>query len=217
VNFFKYLLAVFLCVSSMIFADVFQVNKTIINKLRENRVRLVVLFCFESKNNQLNIVTSSLSPGYSLTPCGLTELSDVASTLALLNISHIYTSPCFRAQQSASLLGIEWGLHPAQLTVDFKLRMQSFGDAEEESYPLYQRRFASTEHMLKGNPPNGESGLSVFNRTQDALWSVANLHHNTTILLVTHAFNYCHVAKCLTGQFVPVPTTGKFAVYDFNR
>ena len=54
--------------------------------------------------------------------------------------------------------------------------------------------------MLEGNAPGGEPGQCVFQRSREFLWRIANKSEKT-ILVVTHAFNLCHINMCLTGEF----------------
>lgn len=210
------LFLLFMSICSVVFGSDFQKNTELINALTQNNVRLIVLCNYQGTNNVLDIVTSSHSPGYELTIKGLRDLNNAIPALSILNISHIYTAPAFRTQQTTNLIGKAFQLPPNHLHVDSRLKMQNFGDAEGIDYDLYKQLFSGLEDMLEGTPNNGESGLSVFNRVQDFLFSLTGLQ-NQTVLIVTHAFNYCHIAKCLKGKFGDVPSPGKRAVYDFNN
>lgn len=215
----KKILGIFfaLCISlfSTIQAD-FKMNSDLINKLKKNNVRLVVLCNFEGTNNVLNIVTSTRSPGHELTSAGLAALNDTIPLLETQHITAICTAPAFRAQQSANLLGKAFGLTVNKIIPDNRLGMQNFGTAEGDDYDAYKTLFTSLEDMLENTPPGGESGRSVFNRAQAFLEDVAKFQ-NQTILVITHAFNYCHISKCLTGQFNQVPAPGIYFIYDFNQ
>lgn len=193
----------------------FETNTDLINKLKTNNVRLVVLCNFQGVNNVLDIVTSSRSPGYELTSAGLAALNDTIPLLETQNIAAIFTAPAFRAQQSTNFLGKAFGLTVDKMTPDTRLGMQNFGTAEGYDYDIYKTLFSSLENMFEGTPPGGESGLSVFNRAQSFLTDIAKFQ-NQTILVITHAFNYCHISKCLTGKFNQVPAPGTYVIYDFN-
>ena len=206
--------AFFLC--SFAFADVFEKNERLVEVLKQNNIRIVVLCNFQGTNNVMDIVTSSRSPLYELTSYGLALLTDTIPVLEVENISHIYSNPAFRAEQTASLLGKAFRLLPEQVSIDSRLSMQSFGAAEGEDYDAYKARFTSQVDMLEGMPENGESGTAVFNRLQDFLISLEILQ-NQTVLIITHAFNYCHMSKCLTGKYGNIPSPGTFKVYDFNQ
>lgn len=210
------LFLLFMSIFSTIVAKDFQKNTQLVDTFKCNNLRIVVLCSFQGTNNVLDIVTSSPSPGYALTHYGIAMLIDSLSVLAPLNITHIYSSPTFRTQQSTSLIGNGLGLDPSQLSIDVRLAIQNFGSAEGEDYDLYKARFTSEQDMFENTPENGESGLSVFNRTESFLSSLDSLQ-NQTILIVTHGFNFCHISKCLTGKYKNVPPTGTFVIYDFKN
>lgn len=207
-----------LCISmfSTLLAKDFEKNVELVETLKKNNVRLVVLCNFQGTNNVLDIVTSSRSPGYDLTNYGLATLEDTAPIFAGLNIDHIYTAPAFRAQQSTNLLGKKLGLVPNQLSIDARLGMQNFGSGEGEDYDVYKTRFTSQQDMFEDTPENGEPGISVFTRAEAFLMSLNTLQ-NQTVLIITHAFNYCHISKCLTGKYGMIPAPGTYIIYDFSE
>lgn len=201
---------------SPIFADRFERNIDLITRFKSNNLKLIILCNFPGTNNIQDIVTSSRSPGYELTNLGLSMLQDVVHGFRQEQISHIYCAPTFRAQQTTNLIGKALNLVPSQLTVDSLLGMQNFGSAEGEDYDAYKARFSGLEDMLESTPPNGESGFSVFNRTESFLENLSTLE-NQTVLIVTHAFNCCHFQKCLTGKFGQIPAPGTYVIHDFRK
>lgn len=211
----SFLLFISIFCFSMANAACFDQNASLVNKFAANNVRLIVLCNFQGTNNVLNIVTASRSPGYALTNDGLATLQDKLPILASLNISMIYTAPAYRAQQTTNLLGTAFNLTPAQLIPESRLGMQNFGDWEGQNYNVYKANYVSQEDMLQNTPRNGESGCAVFTRTENFLNTLTD-KQNQTILIITHAFNFCHISKCLTGKFGNVPAPGKFKVYDFT-
>jgi broad specificity phosphatase PhoE len=208
------LLALFVTLSSLVYADCFEKDDGLVAGLKSKNLRLVVLCNFQGLNNQLDIVTSNPTPGYALTNQGVGKLQQVKPHLAALNITTIYTPSAFRCQQSTYYLGSAFALPPSALVVDFRLRMQNFGMAEGEDYDIYKSHFLSFEDMLMGTPPDGEDGCSVYNRTRSFLNSLLENHQNETILIITHAFNYCHISNLLTGSFEEVPSPGKYKIYE---
>lgn len=214
-NILKYFLLFLFSFNSMLFASEFKKNEELVDILKIKNVRIAVLCNFQGTNNALSIITSSRSPAYELTNLGLAVLNDTIPFLETLEISHIYSTPAFRAQQTTNLLGKAFNLRPTQLSLDARLAMQNFGEAENQDYTQYKERYNSTQEMLEGTPPKGEPGISVFNRAQDFLQSLTSIE-NQTVLIVTHAFNYCHISKCLTGKYGPIPSPGTYALYDFN-
>ena len=201
---------------SVVQATCFEKDVELLEKLTANHVRLVVLCNFQGLNNALNIVTSSRSPGYDLTPNGLADLKNETPILALYNISTIYTAPAFRALQTTNLLGKAFNLPPSQLIPDARLGMQNFGSAEGLNYTLYKQLFDSEKEMLEEGVADGESGCAVFTRIQAFLNSLAN-QNDQTLLIITHAFNFCHISKCLTGKYGQIPSPGTYRVYQFSK
>ena len=214
-NGLKYLCFVFTFMCSLVHADCFDKDTALVNKLRAKNIKIIVLYNFESTNNVLNIVAANRSPYYCLTANGLANIQKDIPLFLVQNISRICTAPSFRTQQTTNLLGAAFNLHALNLVVDPRLGMQNFGDFEGTNYNVYKESFGSEEDMLQGTPPNGESGCAVFQRTDDFLNSLL-VYKNQTILIVSHAFNYCHICKVLTGEFPPIPTPGKFHIYDFT-
>ncbi|HEV8051173.1 MAG TPA: histidine phosphatase family protein [Parachlamydiaceae bacterium] len=210
------LFILFTSLFSGVYGEGFKKNTALVDALKAKNIRLVVLCNFRGTNNIEDIITSSNSPAYEITSSGLQLLDDTAPILAKYDISHIYVSMEFRVQQTANLLGKALGLAPDQLSLDPRLRMQHFGNAEGEDYDLYKARFDSKKEMLESAPKNGEAGIKVFKRTQDFLLTLKNLNEGETVLIVTHAFNFCHIAKCLTGKYNQVVSPGTFVVYDFQ-
>ncbi len=209
------LFVLFISLFSTLFADGFQQNKELIETFKANNIRIILLCNFQGTNNILDIVTSSRSPGYELTNSGLATLQDTSVALESQNITRIYTAPAYRAQQTTNYLGKAFQLTPNQLVIDTRLGMQNFGSSEGEDYDVYKLHFTSEKNMFEGTPPNGEAGIAVFNRSQSLLLSLADFE-NQTILIVTHAFNFCHLSKCLSGKYGNIPSPGTFIVYDFN-
>jgi broad specificity phosphatase PhoE len=177
--------------------------------------KLIVIRQAESLNNQLGIVTSSKSPGYALTRWGKTLSKETAKGLSHKNVTILYTSPVYRAMQSAEIYGIYLNLPPQKLIPDAHLTVQEFGSYETQDFDAYKSLFSSFEAMLEGNAPGGEPGSSVFSRTKDFLCSLAGTP-DQTILIITHAFNFCHIRMALTGQFGDLPAPGEHIIYDYT-
>jgi broad specificity phosphatase PhoE len=205
----------YLLVNFNLWAD-FQQNHQIVRKLQKNNVRLIVLCNFESSDQALGIVTSSRSPAYELTERGIHKLEESVPALLTLNISHIYTSLNFSALQTTCLLGKALELRPFQLFPDPRLVVQDLKCLNGMSYSHYKHLFCSKLDMLESVLPGCEAGITVFNRTQNFLIHLTELE-NQTVLVVCHAFNFCHFSKCLTGDYGPLPLPGTFAIYDFSE
>jgi broad specificity phosphatase PhoE len=212
---FNSLLVFLITLNSLIYGDCFQKNDELIETFRSNDLKIIVLYTYESTHNVLDIVTSSRSPGFCLTAKGQQDLQDSVPVLSTQNITSIYTALTFRAQQATNLLGIALSLQPAALKIDSRLGVQNLGDYSGMDFNMYKIRFGSVANLLQGTPPNGESGCALYTRTNEFLESLAGLQ-NQTVLVVTHAFNFAHISKILTGQFETLPSPGDFRVYDFT-
>lgn len=196
-------------------ASDFERNLELITTFKENRLRIIVLCNFQGTNNVLDIITSSRSPGYELTSLGLAMIEDLIPIFRPYKVSHIYAAPAFRVQQTTNLLGKALDLVPSQLSLDARLGMQNFGSAEGDDYDDYKARFTGLQDMLENTPPNGEAGITVHNRTEDFLTSLNTLE-NQTVMVITHAFNVCHISKILTGKYNNIPSPGTYVIYDFK-
>lgn len=205
----------FVTLSSLSYGDCFEKNNHLINSFRDNNLKIIVLHTYQSTHNILGIVTSSSSPAYCLTPDGIEDLQNNVPILAAENISLIYTSPTFRAQQTTNLLGIALSLSPSALKIDTDLVLQNLGDFDGMDFDLYKESFGSMVDLLTGTPPHGESGHAVYQRTTTFLKKLT-AYQNQTILIVTHGFNFCHISKILTGKFEHLPYPGDIRVYDFT-
>ena len=212
----KFFFCLFISMASVIYGACFDKDTTLIESLAASNIRLVVLCNYQGTNNLLNIVTSSRSPGYNLTEVGLAQLQNTIPTFAAENVSYIFTAPAYRALQSTNLIGNALGLPINHMALDSRLGMQNFGSQEGQNFNAYKLSFGTTPNMLKGTPTGGESGCDVYTRT-DAFLNSLLVYPNETILIITHAFNYCHISNILTGSFGSVPATGTYRVYDFNQ
>ncbi len=197
-------------------ADEFMQDVDLVAKLQENHVRLIVVRQGEAINNAKKIVSSSLSPGYSLTRRGLQQVERMKELFQHEPVSKIFTSPLYRCLQNTQILGASLNLTPDALIVDSRLVIQNFGENERTSYNDYEESFKSKKEMLEAAREGIESGKSVYDRTRDLLWQIANFSENTTIMLITHAFNYCHISKILTGEYGRFPAVAEHIIYDFN-
>ena len=80
-----------------------------------------------------------------------------------------------------------------KVIVDDRLREQDVGIFENHTYLEYEAYFSSPEDRFILAAPQGESGSEVLARTQELLLKIAVDHPNETVLLVTHAYNCCHI------------------------
>lgn len=191
-------------------------DEALIAKLKAQQIRLIICRHPQSVNNGQNIISSSISPGYSLTSRGFQQLAGLVQILLTQGIEVIYTSPLYRTLQTTQYFGELLSLKPEQLIVDERLKCQNFGIYEKMNFNDYRRLYPSRKAMIEAHPPEGEAGLDVLARTSDFLWSIAN-GNEKTVLIVTHAFNFCHIRMCLKGEYKPLPLSGTYNIYDFSK
>ncbi len=201
---------------AMVPVNSFFKDEELVDQLKKNKMKIFVFRHHESINNSQDVVISSRSPGYFITEKGLQNLKDTAQKFTSKGIEAIYTSPLYSSLQATHLMGNILQLPPEKLMLKNRLVIQNFGTYEGRSYEDYKNLFCSFEHMLEGNAPGGEPGQHVFQRSREFLWRIAN-GPEKTILVLTHAFNLCHIHMCLTGEFGNLPVVGEYVVYDFSQ
>jgi broad specificity phosphatase PhoE len=214
---FKLFLFIFILgIFSNVYGHLFEFDDELVEKMKLEKKYLIVQRHFESSNNLLDIVTSNPSPGYALTPAGHQQATIEGEELSQIGISAIYTSPIYRCLQSSELLGKILQLAPNQIYVDPLLTIQSFGNFNGVDYDLYKDQFGSFEAMLTGSINGVEPGSEVFERSRQFLWKIASSDQNV-ILIVTHAFNICHMNMSLKGELGPLIAPGEYLIYDFTQ
>lgn len=194
----------------------FEKDVPLVNKLKENKVRLIVMRQAEANNNTKKIITSARTPGFCLTSKGHKQINDLLPLYLTKDIIKIFTSPLYRCLQSTQLFGEGLDLPIDNLVVDDRLVIQEFGIYERYSYKVYDAMFPTVPSMLEAELEGMESGASVFERTNSFLWHIATNVVDKTVLIVTHAFNYCHISKCLTNSYGRLPYPGSYAIYDYS-
>jgi broad specificity phosphatase PhoE len=195
--------------------DPFNMDQNLVNTLKENKIRLIVMRQPEAINNLEKILSSSRSPGFALTLNGIVQSNDLVPFFSTQNIFKIFTSPLYRCLQTTHLLGENLTISALDLVVDDRLLIQQFGIYEGFPYSVYNALFPTLPAMLEAELEGMESGLEVFQRTNALLWDIANNMVDKTVLIVTHAFNFCHISKCLTDAYGKLPYPGVYAIYDF--
>ncbi len=195
----------------------FKMDQDLVIKFKENKVRLIVMRQAEGNNNTKKIITSSRSPGFCLTLKGVTEIGSLVPFFLKQNIFKIFTSPLYRSLQSTQIFGGGLKLPVYNLIVDERLEIQKFGIYERYKYVVYNALFPTVADMLEADLDGMESGADVYKRTQAFLWHIANNVSNKTILVITHAFNFCHISKCLTDDYGNLPYPASYIIYDFTE
>jgi len=208
----KFLIALLMIVTPL--AADFEMDPNLINALTNKKI--IVIRQSESTNNIQDIVTSSSSPGYHLTPLGRSIIQSQLQEIKGIPLDKVFCSPLYRALQTAEIVGKVFKLTPDQLIPDYHLTMQNFGVFEGYDFDEYKQLFSSQEEMLEGNAAGGELGSLVFERTKSFLYNLSELTE-TTFLVITHAFNFCHIRMCLTGNYGLLPGPGEMQIFDFTK
>ena len=196
--------------------SIFQIDKNLINKLTENKICLIVMRQPEATNNTKKIITSARTPGFSLTPRGNMEINMLRPLFSTLNIFKIFTSPLYRCLQATQMFRESLGLAVDNLVVDDRLVIQEFGIYERYPYSVYNNLFNTVPEMLEATLEGMESGADLFARTNNFLWHIANNVSNETVLVMTHAFNFSHISKALTGEYGRIVHPAEYVIYDFS-
>lgn len=194
----------------------FQKDADLVNLLTAKKMTLIIVRHGEAISNLDDLTTSSRTPGYYLTQKGIEGIQSTAEELADRGISVIYTSPLYRTLQSAQILGKMLHIPPSKQIVDARLAQQNFGVFEGATYQEYKSYFPSSNLLYAQAAPGGESGKTVFERTRNMLWQIAS-NNQKNVLIVTHAFNYGYINKCLTDEFGAFPPLSRYCVFDFNN
>lgn len=192
-----------------------EVDFDLINVIKNNEIRIIVIRHGEALHNVTDVLTSSTSPGIYLTKRGVEQVQNSANKLALEKINKIYVSPVFRTLQTAQLIGIACNIPHTKIAVEDRLREQFFGEFENRSYEEYVAYFSNPENALNGVVPGGEPSSKVFNRTHELLWQIAADHSQETVLLVTHSFNCSLISQCLEESYIEEQEQAEFRIYEF--
>lgn len=200
------------------YADVSLPDKddSLIEQLKSNKIRLIVIRHGESTNTLANRVVSINSPSFLLTSIGMQQTLKLANQLINQNVKAVYCSPLYRTQEVASIFKIILRLKYTQVIVDNRLTLQSFGTYENSLYPVFTSHFQTFEDIFIKAVPGGELGTDVFTRLHKFLLDIAGKHSDATIVIVTHAFNCNHINKCLTGAYGELLTSGDYNIYQFD-
>jgi broad specificity phosphatase PhoE len=190
-------------------------DEGLVEQLKANNIRLVVMRNGKATNNSEDIVVSWRSPNFHLTLGGAVVVQKTAQTLVDDGIEIIYTSPLYRVLNTVQILQDILKLSYLKVIIDERLRQQDFGIFEGSTYHQYKNYFPSSEALYIQGAPGGESGKAIYARTRDLLWKIATSDEKN-VLIVTHAFNIAYINRLLTGDFGQYPELGEYDVFDFS-
>ncbi len=141
----------------------------------------------QAKNNVERILAGRTS-GYPLTELGIKQAEKISDYLEPLNISHIYSSPIERAEQTANIVSKKLNL---SYNIDKRLTEIDMGVF---SGMFYEEMFAKHGNIFlkfyEGHPIVEKNGIETFSsvkkRVIDMVDNCSTKHKDENILLVTH-------------------------------
>jgi isoleucyl-tRNA synthetase len=136
----------------------------------------------EALTNAKGIISAD-SKKYPLTPRGKEEVRKTAKELKKENIDLIFSSPTFRARETAEIIGKELGITPQYAK---ELKEIEFGELEGKSISKYRNFFKSPEEKFYKAPKGGESWQDVKKRIYHFLRKIDAKYQNKKILLISH-------------------------------
>lgn len=188
-------------------------DQDLVNLLQKNNLRLIIMRHGQAVHNLGHLMSSSPSPGIYLTDKGIQQIKESSKKLQNENIALIYVSPIYRAMQTAQWLSMELKIPAQNILIDPRIKEQFFGSYEGLTFDAYEAYFPAPEDVYTGAVPGGESGKEVYARALEFLKSIAEKHHDQTILIVTHAFVFSQMNQALTGSFDDIPGQAEFKIY----
>jgi 2,3-bisphosphoglycerate-dependent phosphoglycerate mutase len=134
-------------------------------------------------------------------------------------IDLVIASDLTRAARTAEMIATPIG-HTVQF--DTRLRERSFGAAEGMTYAEIDLAFPEMFSRVRETDPNftapgGESRNSFHSRVTSTLQSLADLHANKTLLIVTHGGVIAAIYRWLNGLPVSSPHKIEIANVAYNR
>lgn len=187
----------------------------LVHRIQQNELRLIVMRHGEATNNAQHFMSSSYDTEVKLTEEGVEQVKVAAKALVNEKIDWIYVSPMYRSIQTAQILCRDLGIPENKIIVNDDIGEQYFGDLENCHSNDYLNQFKSLKHVFTEAAPGGESGKDVSKRTNKFLHLLTTRHFQETILVITHAFNYCHISNNLLGFIEEFPELAQFKIYPF--
>ena len=135
-------------------------------------------------NREMRYIGTADEP---LSPKGVGQAEQLASSLGPLPLQAVYASPLSRAAETGRRIA---EARQIDLRLEPRLREQAFGEWEgltrSEVLERDRDRLLSWEADLGLSPPGGESLLSVQERTLALVEELAGIHSGEWIALVSH-------------------------------
>ncbi|MBM3388817.1 MAG: histidine phosphatase family protein [Betaproteobacteria bacterium] len=154
-----------------------------------------------------------------LNPHGRWQAQRLAAALADEGLSMVYTSDLQRARATAQAVADTSGV---PLAVTPTLRERAFGTFEgrtfaeiESQWPEHARRWRRRDPSFC--PPGGEALQDFFERSVQAVHTLAAQHQGQTVAMVAHGGVLDCLYRAATGQALDAPRTWAMANAGINR
>jgi isoleucyl-tRNA synthetase len=192
----------------------------------------------EAEQNVKGIVNSSHPNDFGITEAGRAQVAQAAEKLKEAGITHIFSSPYCRAQESAHVAADVLGLPKESIIVDERLGELNFGELNNRSYEEFQAHRAQLASYGE-KFPGGESYKDAKRRFAQFAYEVDAQLASANILVVAHGVAHesfmaltagadekagkliledyrTEYAKVLEFDFVPLPHNEEYEL-DLHR
>lgn len=119
-----------------------------------------------------------------LSELGVKQAEVTGKFFKQFEITHIYSSPLMRTQQTADTIGKILQL-PFQTDDRLKERM-NWGDRKGETFEEFLDEWEKASRDRNYQPINGNSASKTGKRLRDFLLEIESKHRNEEVLIVTH-------------------------------
>lgn len=138
--------------------------------------------------NNIERILAGRTTGYPLTELGIKQAEKISDFLQPFNVSHVYSSPIERAEQTAKIVSKKLGL---SYKIDERLTEIDMGMF---SGMFYEEMFAKHGNIFlkfyEGHPIVEKNGIETFDsvkkRVLDIIGHCSRKYNSENILLVTH-------------------------------
>lgn len=142
------------------------------------------------------------------------KLDVLATAKKLSKVDVIYTSPLFRATETAQLVADALGISADSIIVDDRLKELQTG-INGESVDEYHRHFKTTSEKFTRALQGGETLTALKQRVGSFAFEIAEKHEGQTVLVVTHEYPIWLMTAAVHGWDVAQSTVAKDVREDF--
>jgi len=190
----------------------FQVNATTLITIRHGQS--------SSNTKNINSANPGLSVQYPLTELGVKQVEEAAASFKATHkdlidkIRFVYTSPVYRARQTAELFMKGIGLSPDKLVVDYTIMETTYGDNEGKN----------ADHVANQDPVFAkahfaETRTDINERIAAFVQRIKTVHKDDTILAVTHGTPMTEILNMASDDKTQntMPKNAEFRVLELAR